>query len=181
MSPVNPRCRLVSCLAAVLVAAARLAGDEAQITDNSPFLPPGGAAVVDATALDLRGIMSMPDGVVRYCIYDPVKKSSQWAGLNERGHGFVIKSADPNRGSVTLEADGRVLTLQLHQAKVTAMTNGPGQSPQVGNPGAPVVIDQAQRLQAIAAEVARRRALREQAALNPGAANGAGSPQQVRR
>ncbi len=163
------------------MAAARLSGDDAQITDNSPFLPPGGATVVDATALDLRGIMSMPDGVVRYCIYDPVKKSSQWAGLNERGHGFVIKSADPNRGTVTLESDGRVLTLQLHQAKVTAMANAPGQSPQMGNPGAPpAAINQAARLQAIAAEVARRRMLRQQAALNPGAANGPGSPQQVR-
>ena len=73
------------------------AGARADDTSRSPFLPPNaagaaGGAVVDPNAMQLRGIMSTPNGV-KYNIYDPAKKSSVWVGVNESGNGFLIKSA----------------------------------------------------------------------------------------
>jgi hypothetical protein len=163
----------VACLGLLAGACAR-----AQVAEDSPFLPPGAAAgpngSADSAVLELRGIMTTPDGT-RFCIYDPVKKSGTWSGLNERGNAFIIKSADLPHLSVVVQSEGHTLKLVLHQARIAAL--GPA-----GAPGAPLVTaegagpspaDQAQRLQAVAEEVRRRRALREQAAQQGGTDQGA--------
>ena len=114
-------------LAAVLGLGALLPA-RGQLADASPFLPPGTVdapgASADGGTLELRGIMSTSVGYL-YCIYDPAKKSSSWVGLNEDGHGYVVKAADPARDSVTLQAAGRTFNVALHQAKVAAMTGQP--------------------------------------------------------
>ncbi len=159
---------LAAALAAGLTARARAEG-----ADASPFLPVGAPSAAasrapDGTSYELRGIMSAGSGT-RYCIYDPVKKSSTWVGLNETGNAFVVKAADPTRDTVTLDAGGQVMTLALHEAKVVSLA--PGASGAMPPPGMavgrvvlkPTPEDEQRRLQAIAEEVRRRREMRERA------------------
>ena len=147
----------------VLSVGAGARGDE---TSRSPFLPPNsggpvGGAAVDPNAMQLRGIMSTPQGV-KYNIYDPSKKASVWVGVNESGNGFLIKSADLKREAVTVSANGQQTTLALKEAKIqTPAANG---VPQGGAVLRPTPADEQVRLQAVADEVRRRRLLREQAA-----------------
>ena len=143
----------------------------AQLAESSPFLPPGAAgnpaAAAGGGSLELRGIMSTGDGVL-YCIYEPEKKSSSWVALNEGGHNFVLKSADASRDTVTLESAGAMFTIALREAKVATLSgpalNMPNRSvgPQYPIPGMNPA-DAARRLNAVAAEVRRRRQLREEA------------------
>src|SRR5665213_511356 len=95
----------------------------AQVAETSPFFPAGSASGPngpEGAALELRGIMTTSDGT-RFCIYDPVKKSGIWSGVNERGNAFVIKSADLAHDAVMVQTEGRTLKLVLHQAKVGAL------------------------------------------------------------
>jgi hypothetical protein len=110
-----------------------------------------------------------------FSIYDSTNRSSSWSRLNETGHPFVVKSHDESRDSVSVEYQGRTLTLALRTAKVAAAPlNHPqpvqsAQGPNAPQPiGGPVVLnpspaDEQRRLEAIAAEVNRRRMIRQQA------------------
>jgi hypothetical protein len=141
-----------------------------QLADTSPFLPPGsvdaGGVAADEGTLELRGIMSTSDGL-RFCIYDSVKKSSAWVALNEEGHDFVVRGADPANDRVTLQDGGRTLTLELKASKTVALASSPstlgGRGPYGPNPPPGITAaDEAKRLEAISREVRRRRMLREQ-------------------
>ena len=149
--------------------------------------------------------MAVGDGY-RFSIYDSTSKSSAWSRLNETGHHFLVRSYDETRDSVTVEHQGRTLTLALRTAKVASAPVNVPQAPQPGpmptapQPiGGPVVLnpspaDEQRRLEAIAAEVNRRRMIRQQSLqasrqANPGSqpqnsANGArptpGGPNQLR-
>jgi hypothetical protein len=103
-----------------------------------------------------------------FCIYDPAKKAGSWVSQDEGGHDFVVRSADPSHELVTVQAAGRTFTLALHQSKVATMTEPvvamPGQNTQIfGGFRGMNRADAARRLDAVAAEVRRRRLLREQA------------------
>jgi hypothetical protein len=173
---------LMMSLGALLMLPARVC---AQATDASPFLAPhvAGAAeqAPDGSSYELRGIMSTDHGF-RFCIFVPGKKASAWVELNEPGHSFTVKAADPKHDSVTLQTnDGRELALVLREAKVASLNPGYAQPPSVAMaPGMPPGLaptslgatnmvlnptpeDNQRRLQAIADEVRRRRLLREQA------------------
>jgi hypothetical protein len=153
-------------------------GAGAQGADTSPFVAPKAAGAAglpaDGSTYELRGIMATGDNR-QYCIFDPAKKASQWVRLNEPGHPFLVKTADPAHDSVTIVTeDGRSLTLTLREAKVASLNPGAGPVQAIGMPpggmaAANMVInptpeDNQRRLQAIAEEVRRRRLLREQAA-----------------
>jgi hypothetical protein len=161
------------CLSACLSLALGLA---ARAADISPFMPPAAAsaatAVTPDSPLELRGIMA-DGGAYMFSIYDSARKASTWARLNESGREFVIKSHDEARDIITVEQNGRQLTLALKVAKVASAPAGaprPVAGPNLPAPvGGPVVLnptpaDEQRRLEAVAAEVRRRRALREQAA-----------------
>jgi hypothetical protein len=158
-----------------LVAAIAAAGAcaRADLAQTSPFLP---ASAVDMAAqggpggpVELRGVMSTSAGT-EYCIYDSVKKSSAWVGVNEAGNTFVVKSADPSGDNVTVEYQGRTLKLALRTAKIGSA--GPGMAGPPGSPPSitqsvvlnPTPADEQRRLDAVAAEVRRRRQEREKAA-----------------
>jgi len=159
----------IAALCLGLVPAARVAAQEA---DSSPFLPAAGSAGAGGAGaaaanepLELHGIIATADGL-RFCIFNVTKKTSKWVGLDETGSGdgYVVKSADPDHETVSVASDGRLLTLSLRRAKVEAAEASPGGLP----PGVSVVLnptaaDEQRRLQMIAAEVRRRRLLREQA------------------
>ena len=142
----------------------------AQLSDSSPFAPTAASGTAGAAAenepLELRGIAATPEGL-RICIYDAAKKTSKWVGLNESGDGgrYVVKSADPERDTVLVQSDGRIMTLALRKAKVASA--GPAGAWTGGLP--PTVVlnptpeDNQRRLQAVADEVRRRRLERERA------------------
>ncbi|ACB74201.1 hypothetical protein [Opitutus terrae] len=162
------------------------------LADSSPFLPPAGqgqtAATPDAT-LELRGIMGTGDDT-RFSIYDATKRMSAWKRLNEPGSEFVVRSYDPSRDAVTIDYQGRTLTLTLKTAKVASAPLQPLPAPALNAPGpgspqpigGPVVLnptpaDEQRRLEAIAAEVNRRRMIRQQALQASRAAAGQSRPQ----
>jgi hypothetical protein len=150
----------------------------ADLAPASPFLPAGAAAAAAAKGgpsgpIELRGVMASADGAT-FCIYDTAKKKNFWVGLNEAGHDFVVKSADPDGDSITVDYQGRSMHLEFHTSKVessgpaTAVTAGPrGGLP--GNPLSTSVVvnptpaDEQRRLEAVAQEVRRRRMEREKA------------------
>ena len=118
--------------------------------------------------------MAAGDGYM-FSIYDSTNKNSAWIRLNQTGNPFVVRSHDETRDSVTVEHQGRTLTLALRTAKVaSAPINQPQPVQPNGGPaapqpiGGPVVLnpspaDEQRRLEAIAAEVNRRRMIRQQA------------------
>jgi len=165
-------------LSLMLVGGARAEG---QLAAVSPFMPvPGsGAAAVTAGApLEFRGVMDVGDGL-KIRIVDPARKgAAAWLKVNERDPSvdFVVKQYDADHDTVTVDFQGRSLTLSQHVAKVASAgvaQNVPGPVPG-GVPMPPAITqsvvvnptpaDEQRRLDVVAAEVARRRALREQAA-----------------
>jgi hypothetical protein len=118
--------------------------------------------------------MASGDGYM-FSIYNSANKMSAWSRVDETGHPFVVRSHDEARDSVTVDYQGRTLTLALRTAKVaSAPVNQPQPAQSVAGPaspqpiGGPVVLnpspaDEQRRLEAIAAEVNRRRMIRQQA------------------
>jgi hypothetical protein len=152
----------------------------AQLATKSPFMPAQGAASNAPTAnapLEYRGFMETGEGV-QYRIVDPAAKMGAWVKLNERNAelDLVAKQYDGSQQTLTIEHKGRTLTLEERKGKV--VSSGAALQPVPPPPAAPsnvppavtqaVVLnptpaDEQRRLEAVASEVARRRALREQA------------------
>ncbi|MES2693832.1 MAG: hypothetical protein V4773_10195 [Verrucomicrobiota bacterium] len=155
----------------------------AQAQTRSPFLPPtasGPAAPTQNASLEFRGFIETSEGM-QFRIYNPAKKSGIWVRLNERNDDWnvLVKQHDGGQNTLTVEHGGRTLTLAGREAKVVSAGNAaqamPPPPPQQAQPSnvAPAVTqtvvvnptpaDEQKRLEAVASEVARRRALREQA------------------
>ena len=169
---------LLALLCVALLGASRLG---AQLAAKSPFLPVTGAGSASPTAgapLEYRGTMQSAEGL-KARIVDPSRRAGAWLLVNERDPSldFVVKQIDTEHDTVIVDYQGRTLTLAQHVAKVTS--SGAGQNFVGGppNPAAnmppaiaqsvvvnPTPADEQRRLEAVAAEVARRRQLREQAA-----------------
>jgi hypothetical protein len=154
----------------------------AQIAAKSPFMPPQGANSAGPTAgapLEYRGFIETGEGT-QYRIYDPAKKVGAWVKLNEKNPEFdvVAKQHDDGQKTLTIEYQGRTLTLAERESKVVSSGSAAAAMPppvavpiQTNVPAAvtqavvlnPTPADEQRRLDAVAAEVARRRAMREQA------------------
>lgn len=174
-------CRTAAAL--VFVVAGTAAGLVAQTPARSPFLPPqasGPAAPTQGAPLEYRGYMVSREGT-QYRIYDPARKAGAWVKLNERNPDFdlVAKQHDENHKTLTIEHQGRTLTLAERESKIVSAGSAaqalppppaaPAPAPNVAPAVTQAVVlnptpaDEQRRLEAVAAEVARRRALREQA------------------
>jgi hypothetical protein len=162
----------------------------AQISAKSPFMPPQTAATAGPTAgapLEYRGYMETAEGRL-FRIHDPAKKTGTWVKLNDRNPDFdvVAKQHDEDQKTLTIEYQGKTLTLAVRESKVVSSgAAAAAMPPPIATPAqsnvAPAVTqavvlnptpaDEQRRLDAVAAEVSRRRALREQATqqLNQGA------------
>ncbi|MSU72952.1 MAG: hypothetical protein EXS43_11520 [Opitutus sp.] len=164
----------------------------AQLAGSSPFLPPqtsGAGAPTAGAPLEYRGFIDTPAGT-QYRVYDPARKAGEWIKINEPNSvlNVVAKQYDEARNTLVVEYQGRAYTLAAREAKVVSAGNAAQAMPPpapvpVPGPGgmAPAVTqsvvvnpspaDEQRRLEAVATEVARRRALREQAAqqMGPGA------------
>ncbi len=160
---------------AALAAALLTVPARAELAPASPFLP-ANAQASDAAGgpsgpLELRGVMETPEGT-SYCIYDVAKKRSTWVGVNEAGHDFTVKSAEPAGEGVMVDYQGRPLRLTLHKSKIASSGAATAPVAPAGNPSAiastvvlnPSQADEQRRLDAVAQEVRRRRMEREKAA-----------------
>lgn len=170
--------RAATVLPAVLLALSGTA--RAQLAASSPFLPAaaaGATAVSEGAPIELRGVMETRSGM-SFCIFDPAKKVSVWVGIDEKDHDFVVKSYDATNETVAVTHGGRTLTLAMRAMKVASsgQAAAPAPLPAPGMPNVPTPVtqsvvvnptpaDEARRLEAVAAEVRRRRALREQASI----------------
>lgn len=155
-----------------------VATGRAQLAQSSPFMPAQAAAtaaVTEGAALELRGVMNTGSGMM-FGIFDPAKKVSVWSKLNEKDHDFVVKGYDAANETVTVQHGGRTLTLAMRATKVASSGQASAPPPMAAPstmPNAvtqsvvlnPTPADEQRRLEAVAAEVRRRRALREQASI----------------
>lgn len=151
--------------------------ETAPASDRSPFMPEGSgnntAAPTENTPIEYRGVVSTKSGKM-YALYDPAKHQSVWVRLNEPGSDFVVRSADDANDTITVDYQGRRMTLGMKQAKVeTMVASAPPIAPSNPNgfraPGVNVsspinAAEEQRRLEAVAAEVRRRRMMRAQAA-----------------
>lgn len=142
---------------------------------RSPFLPPEAqtaAPAAEHTNIEFRGVLVM-GGQQTFNFFEPAKRISTWVGLNEGGSSVTVKSYDARADTVVVDFGGQTLTLALQKVKISAAPAPPvmavpsaaataplEQLPVVLNP---TPADEAKRLDAIAAEVRRRRLMRQQA------------------
>ncbi|MEO5960723.1 MAG: hypothetical protein ABIZ49_06155 [Opitutaceae bacterium] len=188
----HPRTAFLRYCVAVGLALGAVVRVEAQLAANSPFLPPQTNAPTTPVAnepLEFSGLMSAPDGGILYrIIYDKVNKKGAFVKLNERKPdlNLLAKQYDAANKTITVEYEGRTLNLPLRESKVLsggAMPVMPQPMPAPVGSNVPPAVTQAValnptpaqeqgRLEAVAQEVARRRALRDQASqqANPGVA-----------
>ena len=156
----------------------------------SPFLPPAAAApaaAAPAGSLEYGGYLTTAQGRV-FRVIDKSRKGGAggvFLRLEERDPGLdvVVKAFDPRTDTLTVEQQGRTFTLEERKARIAPAAASVAPAAPVAGPlpvnVAPAVIqsvvpnpspaDEQRRLEAVAAEVARRRALREQGGQAPGA------------
>jgi hypothetical protein len=147
--------------ATVLVATTAMRAEDGPAV--SPFLPSntatlGKAGQTDPNALQLRGIMNL-GAQVKYCIYDPAKKASVWLAVNQKGEDYVVANADAGHGTVTVEQQGRRITLEIENNHVSgaAITTSKNKIRE------PLTPEQQQKLKSIADIVRKKQLEREQA------------------
>jgi hypothetical protein len=117
-----------------------------------------------------------------FSIFDTTKKSGTWVKLNESGHDFAVKKYDSDKDEVTVDYQGRVLTLAMRTPKIassgTAIAPPPAAipspianfrpNPAIANVVAnPTPATEAARLADWSAEIQRRRDMRAQASGQP--------------
>ena len=177
MSPRAPSLPGLFALSLALVMAGR-AG--AQLATKSPFVSsqtPGAAAPTAGAPLEFRGTMETKQGL-KARVVDPSRHAGAWLLVGERdpSFDFVVKKIDAEHDTVTVDYQGRPLTLAQHVAKVASAGMAQNFPPGMPNPASnmpaaitqsvvvnPTPADEQRRLEAVASEVARRRQLREQA------------------
>jgi hypothetical protein len=170
----------IAALGAVMVAGGVAS---AQLANTSPFQPAGAASGSAPTAgapLEYRGYLEAGGGR-QFRIHDPARKAGTWVKLNEPNteFGVTAKKYDSDERTLTVEYQGKTVTLAERQAKVVSSGAAAQAAPPPVASTVPTAVTQAvvlnptpadeqRRLDAVAAEVQRRRALREQAAQQAG-------------
>jgi hypothetical protein len=146
---------------------------------QAPDQPAAAAATTESPPIEFRGVVVIGSRQ-QFGFFDPAKRQSFWVGLNEAGADYRVTRYEADTETATVEGGGRTLTLALHKVKIASAPAPVNVAPPVANFGAasppigppPVVLnptpaDEAKRLEAIAAEVRRRRALRQQTVTTP--------------
>ncbi|PTY01152.1 hypothetical protein [Opitutus sp. ER46] len=174
-------------LTLLLTCTGAIAAAQAELIKVSPFLPSASAANAPAanTPVEFRGVTTIGN-VRQYRIIKTIQPSrtvGAWLKVGERDASLdvTVKGDDKDRETITVEHAGQTLTLPLKVTKVSSSgaavtaippppTGAPNVLPQVISTVRlnPTAESESKRLEAVAAEVARRRALREQAAQTQG-------------
>ena len=140
------------------------------LTTNSPFLQRSSTFATpthsEASTLEFRGVISTSAGTL-FGLYDRTRNQGAWVRQNETGAVFNVLAYDTANAVVTVDYQGQKLSLALSSAKIE--TAAPSLVPVIAaapltTPATPFVnganpADQ-RKLESIAAEVRRRRALR---------------------
>ena len=161
----------------------------------SPFMSAQAAnapAAATNSQLEFRGVMG-EGGAMMFRVVDTAHKVGMWVRLNEleKTMNLVVRKHDASgsRDVITVEQGGRTFNLELSESKVVSSGNAsqmqmapPPMSnvaPAVTNTVKvnPTPADEQARLDAVVAEVARRRALRDQSSAQN--AQPVGAPQGV--
>ncbi|HEY4245443.1 MAG TPA: hypothetical protein VGM64_01240 [Lacunisphaera sp.] len=159
-------------------AAAPAKMDLSGLVNNSPFgtLRSGGAGGNASTEpFEFRAILEENNNKF-FSIYETATRRSNWVELNDPVNGFSIKSYDAGKQAITVDYQGKAMTLAIKQAPAVAQVyqapppqtgpvpvmQTPGNPSLQAGPTMPTAIDQ-QRIQQIQEEIRRRRALRNQA------------------
>ncbi len=164
---------LLSLLLLCLAASGLRAADFRTLIERSPFAPAGGPqvnlgeAAPEPGTLEFRGMAVDATGP-SYSVFDAAQNRGFW--VREGGDGPLrVRSFNAQESVLEVEQNGRPVKLQLKRA---TLQNGsapvprpvagvlPGGQPAAVGPGNP----DGRRLEAVAAEVRRRRALRNAAA-----------------
>lgn len=163
-------------LSASITSAASISLDG--LVTNSPFMPqreetPETPMVTENAAVEFRGMIATKDGVL-FGLYDRTKNIGAWVGQDDASAEFKVSGYDEAADTVTVEYQGQRLTLPLSSAKVGSAAPSP--LPVVRNNGSQgggrvnavpgSRVDDRRRLESVAAEVRRRRALRQAASNN---------------
>ncbi|MBT5900867.1 MAG: hypothetical protein HOH58_02020 [Opitutaceae bacterium] len=156
-------------------------------TPRSPFMPApleqaeDVVEVVEDAELQFCGVFGDGDNK-RFLIYNVTTNRSSWLRLNQEGPGEVsVEAFDRDQGTVNIRHGGRVLTLGMQSATISGSRAGGSAPVRLQNNSQdlvstvkvnPTPTDERRRLEAVAAEVRRRRAARQAAAAKaPGAAD----------
>jgi hypothetical protein len=178
MKPLSaPVSALVSAAFLALSAAPLRAVDLQTLVDRPPFSPPPQAADTGTAepqgTLEFRGMVTDAEGTA-YSVFDTTTNKGRWVRAEDTNSPVQVKGFDAANNTLEVEQNGRAVKLPLKRAiiqagqPVAAMTPAaplPNAAP--GNPAAnqarPEGAGDARRLEAVAAEVRRRRALRNSA------------------
>lgn len=164
----------------LLSVASVLRGADLQpLLDNSPFGRPPAAAstTVPAAEAPLEFRSLIVEGGHRYfSVFDPSAQRGYWVGEGdeENQSGITVSSYDDDARRLVVNQGGRTYELLLKQANILAgavptpavTTAGTGNNDASRVRPASNNAADARRLEAVAAEVRRRRALRQAAAAN---------------
>jgi hypothetical protein len=158
----------------------------ARLPARSPFHSPQETPAAPAAELPLEyhGYLHTADGF-QFWVRDPARRSGAFVKLNvpESELRLVARNFDPEKSTLTVERDGRVFTLPERKAKVRLAGLPASPRPVAPRTGGdmparvvesvvvnPSPAQEQARLDVIAAEINRRRGLREQAAQGAGPA-----------
>lgn len=160
-----PRLFLILAAGCIGVASPVIAESDLQsLLDRSPFAPPKdestGETPADQGVLEFRG-MVMEGGETTFSVFDATANKARWLRVGE-GDSFKIKHFDAGTNQLEVEQQGKSLKLLLKRSTIQAGASGVA-APQAGGPpnirpGDPA--NDTRRLETVAAEVRRRRALR---------------------
>ncbi len=151
------------------------------LVDRSPFSPPpqasdGSGAPEPQGTLEFRGMVTDGNGTA-YSVFDTTTNKGRWVRADEADGSVQVKGFDAQNNTLEIEQNGKPVKLPLKRAIIQAgqpvssmVPSIPAPNAAPGNPGAAVQnrpdggAGDARRLEAVAAEVRRRRALRNSAA-----------------
>lgn len=176
MNPLAFRAFGLAC-ALALPAGELCAMDLQTLVDRSPFAPPGQSAETAAPAeqptLEFRGMVT-DDGGTAYSIFDTSTNKGRWVRADDPEASVRVRAYDPSNGTLEVEQNGRPVKLTLKRAVIQAGQPVANMAPNMPMPGGPGEVRRpdgnadARRLEAVAAEVRRRRALRNAAQAQQG-------------
>ncbi|MDB4473936.1 hypothetical protein N9023_02920 [Opitutaceae bacterium] len=152
---------------------------------RSPFMPApveeaqAAVEVVEDAELQFCGVFGDGDSK-RFLIYNVTTNRSSWLRLNQAGPDDVfVEMFDGDEGTVNIRQGDRALTLGMQSATISGVRAGGAAPVRLQNNSKdlvstvkvnPTPSDERRRLEAVAAEVRRRRAARQSAAANAPAA-----------
>ena len=179
MKPFAPYVFGLLCAAFAFAASPVRAMDLQTLVDRSPFSPSpqagdGSGAQEPQGSLEFRGMVTDSAGTA-YSIFDTTTNKGRWVRADDTNSPVQVKGFDAANNTLEIEQNGRPVKLPLKRAviqagqPVSAMTTpAPAPAPAPGgqnvqNQNRPDAAGDARRLEAVAAEVRRRRALRNSA------------------